>query len=128
MQSYNEDIEGYQIPEDPSIQISSDDEGTAAHGSWQDGAAKRGAKRKHAWSAGVGRCAACAAEPWMAGIKLGSRVCRLAPASMPLDISGWHDVSCTAMHTLECTARGRDISMNLQGPRTWSGPAGSCEE
>ena len=68
-QSYNEDIEGYQILEDPSIQISSDEEGTAAHGSWQDGAAKRGAKRKHAWSAGIGRCAAFAAEAWRAGIE-----------------------------------------------------------
>ena len=88
MQSYNEDIEGYQIPEDPSIQISSDDEGTAAHGSWQDGAAKRGAKRKHAWSAGIGRCAACAAEAWRAGIeKLGRLYLLFSHACMHIGAS-----------------------------------------
>lgn len=47
LQSYNEDVEDYQTLEEPSIQISSDDDGATAHGSWRGGSAKRGAKRKH---------------------------------------------------------------------------------
>ena len=142
MQSYNEDIEGYQIPEDPSIQISSDDEGTAAHGSWQDGAAKRGAKRKHAWSADIARCAACAAEAWRAGIeKIGGytsyfhmHICTLAPASMPLDILA--GIMCAALlctHTSAqlpgetcihtCRGRGRGAGQQIHvktDPDSWA--------
>ena len=47
LQSYNEDVEDYQTLEEPSIQISSDDDGTTVHGSWRGGSVKRGAKRKH---------------------------------------------------------------------------------
>jgi hypothetical protein len=39
LQSYNEDVEDYQTLEEPSIQISSDDDGATAHGSWRGGSA-----------------------------------------------------------------------------------------
>ena len=56
LQSYNEDIEDYQMVEEPNIQISSDDEDTAAHGSWRGGTAKQGAKRKQGADVGGSRC------------------------------------------------------------------------
>jgi len=56
LQSYNEDIEDYQMVEEPNIQISSDDEHTAAHGSWRGGTAKQGAKRKQGADVGGSRC------------------------------------------------------------------------
>ena len=133
-QSYNEDIEGYQIPEDPSVQISSDDEGTAAHSSWQDGAAKPGGKRKHAWGAGVGRCAACAAETWKAGIAGYSGVCKFVAATcLRTSLAA---VMCTAVlcthsnawlqgETYLQTCRGRGRGVGQQGhvktePDSWA--------
>ena len=70
LQSYNEDVEDYQLLEDRSVQISSDDEGAIADGSWRGGAAKRGAKRKHGATPAGSRC---------------SRCFRLLPRLMPAD-------------------------------------------
>jgi hypothetical protein len=47
LQSYNEDVEDCQLLQQPSIQISSDDDGTTVNGSWRGGSFKRGAKRKN---------------------------------------------------------------------------------
>lgn len=81
------------MAEDPSIQISSDDEGTTAHVSWRGGAAKRGAKRKQ----GAGRCAASLRSPVM---------CEGNQYAKPCQGAG---IAC-GMYSLSCIVPGNMLS------------------